>query len=504
MNNMNKAMNPMETGNPSLQLIFEKSVPGKRAWQLPKSTVPQYPIARMVDSRQLRATSPNLPELAEIDLVRHYTGLSRRSHGVDTGFYPLGSCTMKYNPKINEAVAEWKEFTRIHPLAPAKLSQGTLTIFKELEKGLAEITGMDRFTLQPAAGAHGEYTALLIVQAYHKSRGQTGRTKILVPTSAHGTNPASAAMAGFEAIPVNCNADGLVDLDHLRSLIGPNIAALMLTNPNTLGLFERDIAAIAELVHSCGGLLYYDGANLNAIMGLVRPGDMGFDLIHLNLHKTFATPHGGGGPGAGPVGVKSFLAGFLPVPLVEQGREGYYWDYDRPQSIGKIQGFYGNFLVLLKALMYIKALGGPGLTQVSRDAILNANYLRAQLHEAYQIPYDRPCMHEFVLSATNQKEYQVRALDIAKRLLDFGVHPPTIYFPLIVEEAMMIEPTETEDLQTLNRFTQIMLQIAREAAETPEIVREAPHSTSVNRLDEARAARTPILRFQPGQPDTGR
>jgi glycine dehydrogenase subunit 2 len=479
-------------------LIFEKSVPGKRAWLLPDSAVPHHPAAESLKQTQLRKSPANLPELSEIDIVRHYTGLSIRNHGVDSGFYPLGSCTMKYNPKINEDLAAFPEFQQLHPLVPDNMAQGTLALLAELEQSLIAITGMHAFTLQPAAGAHGEFTALLMIKEFHRSRGETGRTKVLIPSSAHGTNPASAMMAGFEAVTVRCNADGLVDLEDLKALLNTEIAALMLTNPNTLGLFEREITKIAELVHGAGGLLYYDGANLNAIMGLARPGDMGFDLIHLNLHKTFATPHGGGGPGAGPVGVKGFLEKFLPSPVIVKGSAGYYRDYERPCSIGKIHGFYGNVLVALKALTYIKAMGAEGLTQVSRDAILNANYLRVKLRKYFDLPYDRPCMHEFVLSANNLKSLNIRALDIAKRLLDFGVHPPTIYFPLIVEEAMMIEPTETEGLATLDNFIEIMVKIYREASDSPEILITAPHNTYISRVDETLAARSPKLRWYPG------
>jgi glycine dehydrogenase subunit 2 len=478
-------------------LIFEKSVPGKRAWLLPESKVPPCSISASLKPEQLRKSPLNFPELSEIDIVRHYTLLSNRNYGVDSGFYPLGSCTMKYNPKINEDLSALPEFQCRHPLLPANMVQGTLSVLAELEQSLIAISGMDAFTLQPAAGAQGELTALFILKEYLRSRDETQRTKVLVPSSAHGTNPASAAMAGFETVTVRCNVDGLVDLDHLKSLLNSEVATLMLTNPNTLGLFEREITIIAELVHQAGGLLYYDGANLNAIMGLVRPGDMGFDLIHLNLHKTFATPHGGGGPGSGPVGVKRFLQELLPIPVLTKGTAGFYWNYDRPHSIGKIHGFYGNFAVALRALIYIKAMGADGLAQVSRDAVLNANYLRAKLKEYFVLPYDRPCMHEFVLSANNLKEHHVRALDIAKRLLDFGVHPPTIYFPLIVEEAMMIEPTETEGLDTLNQFIEILILIYQEAVNSPDILTSAPHNTVITRVDEALAARCPKLRWLP-------
>jgi glycine dehydrogenase subunit 2 len=476
------------------QLIFEKSVSGKRAWILPPSSVPEQPVTELSERNLTRKNGLEFPELAEPDIVRHYTSLSTRNHGVDSGFYPLGSCTMKYNPKINEDIAKIPEFVKIHPLSPPEISQGSLLVIQQLERYLAEITGMDYFTLQPAAGAHGELTALLIIQAYFRDKGETSRNRILVPASAHGTNPASAAMAGFEVIPVNCNSEGLVDLDHLKNLLGNDIAALMLTNPNTLGLFESEITKIEPLIHGCGGFLYYDGANLNAIMGLVRPGDMGFDLVHLNLHKTFGAPHGGGGPGSGPVGVKDFLADFLPVPILEENEPGLRWNYERPKSIGKISNFYGNFIVLLKALAYIKALGRSGLAQVSRDAVLNANYLRVCLQDYYKLAYKNSCMHEFVLSAADLPNH-IRAFDIAKRLLDFGIHPPTIYFPLITPETMMIEPTETENQTTLDNFVTIMIQICQEALKSPEILLTAPHNTPVSRVDEAGAARSPKLRW---------
>ncbi len=478
-------------------LSFEKSSPGKRSWFLPKSEVPTFDSELCLSPDSLRKSALGFPELAELDLVRHYTNLSTSNHGVDSGFYPLGSCTMKYNPKINEDLAALPEVKGSHPLWPEEQCQGLLTVLYELEQALSEITGMDRFTLQPAAGAHGELTALLIIKAYLLNRGETNRTKVLVPTSAHGTNPASAAMAGFEIITVNCDTDGLIDLNHLKSLLSSDTAALMMTNPNTLGLFEKNVNVIADLIHQTGGLLYYDGANLNAIMGITRPGDMGFDLIHLNLHKTFSTPHGGGGPGAGPVGVRSFLTDYLPIPVLESKSGIYSWNYERPLSIGKMLGFYGNYSVLLKAIAYIKALGGEGLAQVSKDAVLNANYLRAQLSDYFKIPYNRSCMHEFVISAINLKNYGIRALDVAKRLIDFGYHPPTIYFPLIVEEALMIEPTETESKDTLDYFLEALIQITNEAKNTPELLTSAPHRTAVSRIDEALAARAPCLSWLP-------
>ena len=478
-------------------LSLQKSSPGKRSWILPHSDVPSFNPETSLSPDMIRKSPLGLPELAEVDIVRHYTNLSSQNYGVDNGFYPLGSCTMKYNPKINEDLSNLPGVKDSHPLWPDQFSQGALKIISDLEQALTEITGMDRFTMQPAAGAHGELTALLIIKAYFHSKEETCRTKVLIPASAHGTNPASAAMAGFDIETVKCDSQGLVDLGYLKSLIGPDIAALMLTNPNTLGLFEKEIKTIAELIHGNGGLLYYDGANMNAIMGLVRPGDMGFDLVHLNLHKTFATPHGGGGPGAGPVGVKNFLADYLPIPVLEERSGVYSWNYDRPFSIGKVLGFYGNFTVLLKALAYINALGGEGLAQVSKDAILNANYLRVVLSDYLQIPYNRPCMHEFVASATNLKSYKVRALDVAKRLIDFGFHPPTIYFPLIVDEAMMIEPTETESKATLDHFLASLVQIITEAKEVPERLTSAPHQAPISRADETLAARTSCLIWSP-------
>ncbi|HBF37608.1 MAG TPA: aminomethyl-transferring glycine dehydrogenase subunit GcvPB, partial [Firmicutes bacterium] len=419
------------------------------------------------------------------------------NHGVDTSFYPLGSCTMKYNPKINEDLASLPGFLDLHPFFPESMVQGTLAILFELEHHLMVITGMDAFTLQPAAGAHGELTALLILKKYLHSRNEDQRTQILIPASAHGTNPASAAMAGFEAVTVHCNHNGFIDMKNLKSLLSSKVAGLMLTNPNTLGLFEPEITPIADLVHQSGGLLYYDGANLNAIMGLIRPGDMGFDMMHLNLHKTFATPHGGGGPGAGPVGVKNFLAKFLPYPVIQKSPAGYLWDYERPESIGKIHGFYGNTAVAIKALIYIRSMGAEGLSQASRDAILNANYLQAKLKKYFTLPYDRYCMHEFVISATDLSPHHILAVHIGKRLLDYGIHPPTIYFPLIVEEALMIEPTETEGLDTLDHFIDIMVQIYHEALDSPETLIAAPHCAYISRVDETLAARNPVLRWIP-------
>ncbi len=486
---------PVLDGSGDAPLIFELSQSGRKAYSFPELDVPKTSLAALQGLH--RVTPPHLPEVSEVDLVRHFTALSKLNHGVDTGFYPLGSCTMKYNPKRNENVAKLLGLSWIHPYQPESTVQGALTLLYRLQLDLAEITGMDDVTLQPAAGAQGEWTGLTVIGAYHRSRGDM-RTRVIVPDSSHGTNPASVTMAGFKAVTIPSNPDGSVNLEALRKAVGPDTAALMLTNPSTLGLFESHIQEIAEIVHSAGGLLYYDGANMNAILGQARPGDMGFDVVHLNLHKTFSTPHGGGGPGAGPVGVKAFLSPFLPLPVVTLQADGRYTlDFDRPQSIGKVKGFYGNFSVLVRAYAYIRTLGAEGLKQVAEGAVLNANYLMRRLQSAYDLPYPQMCKHEFVLSARRQKHQSgVRALDIAKRLLDFGVHPPTIYFPLIVEECLMIEPTETESLETLDTFATLMLQIAREAEEQPDLVLSAPHHTVIHRLDETTAARNPILRYE--------
>lgn len=480
----------------SKALIFEMSKPGRVAYSLPESDVPHKEIGDLLPESMVRETPAELPEVSELDLIRHYTELSRRNHGIDNGFYPLGSCTMKYNPKVNEDVVRYSGFAKIHPYQREETVQGALQLMYELQQDLAEITGMDRITLQPAAGAQGEWTGLMMIKAYHQSRGDTKRNKVIVPDSAHGTNPASATVAGFEAITVPSNEEGLVSVSSLKEVVGDDTAALMLTNPNTLGLFEREIKEIADIVHEAGGLIYYDGANANAILGKARPGDMGFDVVHLNLHKTFTTPHGGGGPGAGPVGVKDILAPFLPVPIVEKGENGYYLHGDIPQSIGRVKAFNGNFGMLVRAYTYIRTMGPDGLQQVSEDAVLNANYLMRKLEPYYDVPYPQHCKHEFVLSGSRQKKLGVRTLDMAKRLLDFGIHPPTIYFPLIVDECMMIEPTETESKETLDHFVDVMIQIAKEAEENPEVIQEAPHHTVVKRLDEVTAARKPVLRWE--------
>lgn len=477
-------------------LIFEKSSPGRRTSSLPAVDVPVQALGELLPPGLLRQEFPGLPQVSEADLVRHYTRLSALNHGVDTGFYPLGSCTMKYNPKVSELAASLPGFAELHPWAPAELAQGALQLMYELGHYLAEIGGVERVSLQPAAGAHGELTGLFLIKAYHDHRGDQ-RRKVIIPDSAHGTNPATAAMVGYEVVQVESDARGGIDLRSLEAVLDQDVAALMLTNPNTLGLFDENIYRVSELVHRAGGLLYYDGANANAILGVSRPGDMGFDVVHFNLHKTFATPHGGGGPGAGPVGVKAALEPFLPVPLVGFDGDRYFIDQDRPLSIGRMKSFYGNFGIMVRAYAYIRALGPDGLRRASEDAVLNANYLLEALREDFEVPFDRRCMHEFVVSARRfKREYGVRTLDIAKRLIDHGYHPPTIYFPLIVEEALMIEPTETESLETLDEFAGSMKTIAREAREKPELVRGAPYGRVVGRLDETGAARNPVLRWR--------
>ena len=479
-------------------LIFEMSRPGRIGYSLPEMDVDAIPVEDILPADYIRSEEPALPEVSELDIMRHYTALSHRNHGVDSGFYPLGSCTMKYNPKINENVARMNGFAHIHPYQAQETVQGALELMYDLQEHLIEITGMDEVTLQPAAGAHGEWTGLMMIRAWHEANGDTKRTKVIVPDSAHGTNPASATVAGFETITVKSNENGLVDLEDLKRVVGEDTAALMLTNPNTLGLFEENILEMAEIIHEAGGKLYYDGANLNAVLSKARPGDMGFDVVHLNLHKTFTGPHGGGGPGSGPVGVKKDLIPFLPKPVVTKRDGMFVLDYDRPQSIGRVKPYYGNFGINVRAYTYIRSMGPDGLKAVTENAVINANYMMRRLAPHFDLPYDRHCKHEFVISGRRQKKLGVRTLDIAKRLLDFGYHPPTIYFPLNVEECMMIEPTETESKETLDAFIDAMIQIAREAEENPEIVQEAPHTTVIKRLDETLAARKPVLRYQQG------
>ncbi|WP_066074111.1 aminomethyl-transferring glycine dehydrogenase subunit GcvPB [Neobacillus soli] len=482
--------------NQDQALIFELSTPGRIGYSLPEMDVPELDLSGLLPEGYLREEEAELPEASELDIMRHYTALSKRNHGLDSGFYPLGSCTMKYNPKINENVARFNGFAHVHPLQDESSVQGALELLYDLQEHLIEITGMDEVTLQPAAGAHGEWTGLMMIRAYHEANGDLKRTKVIVPDSAHGTNPASATIAGFETITVKSTDQGLVDLDDLRRVVGEDTAALMLTNPNTLGLFEEHILEITEIIHNAGGKVYYDGANLNAVLSKARPGDMGFDVVHLNLHKTFTGPHGGGGPGSGPVGVKADLIPYLPKPIISKRGDEFVLDYDRPQSIGRVKPFYGNFGINVRAYTYIRSMGPDGLKAVTEYAVLNANYMMRRLAEHYDLPFDKHCKHEFVLSGRRQKKLGVRTLDIAKRLLDFGYHPPTIYFPLNVEECIMIEPTETESKETLDSFVDKMIQIAKEVEENPEIVQEAPHTTVVGRMDETKAARKPILRYQ--------
>jgi len=477
-------------------VIFEESKRGRRGAQLPESGVPEFELD--VEDHLIRPEEePGLPEVTEPQVVRHFIRLSSLNYSVDTGFYPLGSCTMKYNPKVHEFIVAAPHFTHLHPYQRQEDVQGALRLMYELQEVLCEITGMDAFTLQPAAGAHGELTGMLMVKKFFEVRGENNRRKVLIPDSAHGTNPASAVMAGFEVVEIKSGEDGLVDLNELRKNVGDDTAALMLTNPNTLGLFEKEILKISEMIHDAGALLYYDGANLNAIMGYARPGDMGFDIVHLNLHKTFSTPHGMGGPGSGPVGVKTFLKEFLPVPVIVKDGERYRMDYDLKHSIGKVRSFYANFTVLLKAYAYILSMGGEGLKRVSQLAVLNANYLKTLLSRRYRLKYDHPCMHEFVLdNEWLTKRLGVKTLDIAKRLLDKGFHAPTIYFPLIVHEAMMIEPTETETKDTLDAFARAMFEILDEAERAPELLKKAPLTTPVSRFDEVAASRHPEVAYR--------
>ncbi len=476
-----------------MKLIFDKSIPGRRAVRNAGST-PGAAIP--IDQKFLRDAPAELPELSELDVVRHFTELSRRNYGVDTGFYPLGSCTMKYNPKVADLISRQAGFADLHPLIPQLpggeiMVQGALAVLKEMDRLLSEICGMAAFTMQPLAGAHGELTGVMIIAAYHKYKGNR-KTTILIPDSAHGTNPASAAISGYDVKTVASNSDGVVDVDALKAALDDSVAGMMLTCPNTLGLFNRRIREVTDLVHSVDGLMYYDGANLNALLGQCRPGEIGFDIVHLNLHKTFATPHGGGGPGAGPVGVVAKLVDFLPTSVVCERPDGsYYLEYERPRSIGYIAPFYGNFAIVLRAYAYILMLGREGLTRVSQNAVLNANYILTRLRDHYELPYDRLCMHECVFSASRQAGGGVRALNIAKALIDRGFHPMTVYFPLTVPEAMMIEPTETESKETLDAFIEAMIEIAEQARDDPEQILGCPRTTPVGQLDETLAARKP-------------
>ena len=480
----------------SARLIFE--YPGTIAATrlLPADDCSGSSLADVLGHNNLRSQRPDLPDLAENKVVRHYTALAQKNYGVDSGPYPLGSCTMKYNPKVHEELSALPGFAGIHPLQLPDDVQGCLKLMALLEEQLCAICGVSRMTFQPAAGAQGELTGLLMIGAWHRSRGDDRRRVIIVPDSAHGTNPASAAMAGFEVREIRSGPDGLIDLDALRGALDNRTAGLMMTCPNTLGLFEKDIRIIADLVHEAGGLLYYDGANINAILMQARPGDMGFDIVHLNLHKSFGTPHGGGGPGAGPVGVAAFLEPFLPVPVVSRRSDGQlFLDEDRPRSIGRMRAFHANFSILVRAFAYILANGAQGLREVSETAVTNAVYLQNRLREAYELPFDRQCLHEFVLSAGKLKAFGCSAMDVAKRLIDYGFHPPTVYFPLTIKEALMIEPTETEDRESLDALADALLAIAREAETQPDLLREAPHGTPVSRPDELRAARQTILRY---------
>ena len=475
-----------------MTLLFERSHPGRRCTILPACDVPTCEI----DPALCREQAPHLPQMSENELSRHYTELAKQTYGVNDGFYPLGSCTMKYNPKINDQIAALPGFASIHPLQPEETVQGCLEALDLAAQYLCEITGMDDMTFQPAAGAHGELTGLMLIKKYHQENGHEGRVNILVPDSAHGTNPASASMAGFHVISIPSLPNGCVDIEALRQAADEHTAGLMLTNPNTVGLFDPNIAEITEIVHKAGGLCYYDGANLNAIMGIVRPGDTGFDVVHLNLHKTFSTPHGGGGPGSGAVGCKDFLKPFLPSPTLTHDESGYHLHRDNPQSIGAVKSFYGNFLVVVRALCYLLSLGKEGVPEASQNAVLNCNYMMSHLKDLYDIAFDTGCMHEFVMTLENlKKEKGVTAMDIAKALLDNGIHPPTMYFPLIVEEALMVEPTETETRETLDHAIEVFRSIYIQAQEHPEQMHELPLHTPVRRLDEVGAARNPKLRY---------
>ncbi len=482
-------------------LIFEKSSPGKKAYRLAELDVPAIDAKKLLGPA-LRTDLGAMPELSEIEIIRHFTRLSTWNYAIDLGMYPLGSCTMKYNGRVNEAVSRLEGIAEAHPYQPQALAQGCLQIMKTLEDALIEITGMDAITLQPAAGAHGEFTGILMVRAYHESRGNA-RRKIIVPDSAHGTNPATAAVVGYEVANLKSNAQGMVDLAELERMVDEDTAALMLTNPSTIGVFESDIHKIADILHAKGALLYMDGANMNALVGKTRPGDFGVDVMHLNLHKTFSTPHGGGGPGSGPVACKAILEPFLPKPIVVTEDDGSLaLSFDRPQSVGRVRIFYGNFGMFVRALAYILANGPDGLRQTTEDAVLNANYLRAKLKNAFELPFQQPSLHEVVFSDKLQAKNGVKTGDMGKRLIDYGFHAYTVSFPLVVSGAMMIEPTESESREELDLLVDALKQIAREAAENPELVRTAPHSTRLQRLDETAAARKPVLRWR-GQAETG-
>jgi glycine dehydrogenase subunit 2 len=476
-------------------LIFEQSTAGRVGYSLPAAEVPEVATQTVIPAHLLRDEITGFPEMAELDVVRHFTRLSQWNYAIDLGTYPLGSCTMKYNPRINEEAARIPGFAKLHPYAPEELVQGALQLMHELEQYLAEISGMDRVTLQPAAGAHGELTGLLMIRAYHASKGNP-RRKVILPDSAHGTNPASSTLCGYQVIELKSSKEGVMDPQSVAEVMDEDVAALMTTNPNTLGIFEKHIRAVSDIVHRKGGLVYCDGANLNALVGIARPGDMGFDVIQFNLHKTFSTPHGGGGPGAGPVGVKAALVPFLPVPMVAKDGDQYRLDDDRPQSIGRVRAFYGNFGMLVRAYSYIRSLGPAGLRRMAETAVLNANYLLERIKSHYEVPYPERPMHECVVSDKYQQEHGVKALDIAKRLIDYGYHPPTIYFPLIVKGALMIEPTESEAKERLDQLAEALIGIAEEAEKAPETVLRAPTKTIVSRLNETKAARAPNYRWK--------
>jgi glycine dehydrogenase subunit 2 len=484
---------PHQTQNEAL--VFEKSSPGKCGYKLPPLDVPSVDASALLGAAH-RETKAELPELSEIEIVRHFTRLSTWNYAIDLGMYPLGSCTMKYNPRVNEWVARIEGLAEAHPYRPDYLAQGQLQVIDLLQRCLIEITGMDAITLQPAAGAHGEFTGILLVRAWHESQGNA-RKKILIPDSAHGTNPATAAICGYEVENLKSNAEGGIDLAALERQVDGETAALMLTNPSTIGVFESQIHKIAEILHAKGALLYMDGANMNALVGKTRPGDFGVDVMHLNLHKTFSTPHGGGGPGSGPVACKAFLEPFLPTPVLAKSEQGEMrWEYDRPRSVGRVRAFFGNTGMFIRALAYILANGPDGLRQTTEDAVLNANYIRKKLEDVYELPYKTPSMHEVVFSDKRQAAKGVKTGDIAKRLIDYGFHPYTVSFPMIVHGALMIEPTESESLEELDLFIEAMRAIAREVEESPEVVKTAPHSTRVSRLDEVQAARKPVLRWR--------
>ena len=476
-------------------LIYDKSKPGRTGFTLPATRSSAEEILSLIPARYRRKEDAPLPEVTEGQAMRHFVALSVKNHHIDKGFYPLGSCTMKYNPKVNDKAASFSDLRDHHPLAPCSSAPGILQIMHDLKLYLSEVSGFPSISLQPVAGAHGEFAGLLIMRAYHHKKGRP-RKKIIIPDSAHGTNPASVTSVGYTTVQIKSNAEGVISPEAVAAVMDEDVAGMMMTNPNTLGLFEKHVAEIAKIVHDKGGLMYLDGANMNAALGIFRPGDVGFDIMHFNLHKTFSTPHGGGGPGAGAVGVTQELDRFLPRPVLEKGDDGkLFFNYDRPDSIGRLHSFYGNFGNIVRAYAYMKTMGGEGLRRVSENAVINANYLKELLRDDYELPYDVNCMHEFVISGSRQKKLGVKTLDISKRLLDFGVHSPTNYFPLIVPEAMMIEPTETESKETLDYFAEVMKQIAREAKETPEVVTQAPHTTPVRRLDEVGAIRSMDVAF---------